>query len=194
MLWLSCGDLFQAGVIPAPVTLHRAPAIFDPDLVAEPGRLLKTIFSDFRIRQLEQEQTKRNAPNAMPPGRQRREQTAEQTALTNPSTNDPRHIHSVLAICTLPYERVLTDQREFEPKQGSMALDVPAGFLRDPSGEKIPSQSRSARRLGSSLMHLCSDSILQKSPTIEIAETLTSFVRDMGFPDSGDKKGPVDGL
>jgi hypothetical protein len=29
------------------------------------------------------------------------------------------------------------EQREFERKQGSMALDVSAGFLRDPNGEKI---------------------------------------------------------
>ena len=72
-----------------------------------------------------------------------------------------------------------------------MALDVPAGFLRDPSGEKIPQPIPFGPKARLILMHLCSESILQKSLTIEIAETLTSFVRDMGFPDSGVKKGPL---
>ncbi|NKL08485.1 hypothetical protein GFL39_26895 [Rhizobium leguminosarum bv. viciae] len=41
------------------------------------------------------------------------------------------------------------------------------------------------------LMHLCSEAVRHKSPTIEIADNLTTFVRDMGFTDSGGKKGSL---
>ena len=41
------------------------------------------------------------------------------------------------------------------------------------------------------LMHLCSEAVRQKSATIDIADTFTGFVRDLGFPDSGGKKGPL---
>ena len=111
--------------------------------------------------------------------------------MTKPSKQDLRHIHSVLAICGLPYDRLPLGQRDFERKQGNMALDVTAGFLRDPNGEKIIQPVPFGPKARLILMHLCSEAIRQKSPTIEIADTLTGFVRDMGFPDSGGRKGPL---
>ena len=41
------------------------------------------------------------------------------------------------------------------------------------------------------LMHLCSESIRQKSATIEIADSLTGFIRDMGFAVTGGKRGTL---
>lgn len=173
------------------MTLDNVPLIRDPDLLAELERLPKGSFREFQVRELEKKQAKLDSLTAMAPGRRRRERTADQLTLINPTQNDLRHIHSVLAICGLPYDRLPTEQREFERKQGSMALDVSAGFLRDPNGEKIAQPVPFGPKARLILMHLCSESILQKSPTIEIAETLTGFVRDMGFPDSGGKKGPM---
>ena len=97
----------------------------------------------------------------------------------------------MLAICGLPYDRLPLGQRDFERKQGNMALDVAAGFLRDPNGEKTMQPVPFGPKARLILMHLCSEAIRQKSPTIEIADTLTGFVRDMGFPKSGGKKGPL---
>jgi Plasmid encoded RepA protein len=173
------------------VKLDNVPLIRDPDLLAELERLPKTPFSDFQIRILEQKQAKRDALKAMPPGRRRREQTADLLTIGNPTPGDLRHIHPILAICGLPYDRLPLEQREFERKHFNMALDVSAGSLRSPDGEKVLQPIPYGTKARLILTHLCSEAILQKSPTIEIAETLTGFVRDMGFPDSGGKKGPL---
>lgn len=102
-----------------------------------------------------------------------------------------RHIHSVLAICGLPYRRLPPQVRDFERRQGNMALDVSAGFLRDPDGNKLLQPVPFGPKARLILMHLCSEAVRQKSSTIDIAETFTAFVRDLGFPDSGGKRGPL---
>lgn len=108
-----------------------------------------------------------------------------------PSPADVRHIHSVLAICGLPYDRQPLDVREFERVQGNMAIDISAGSVRDPDGNKIQQPLPFGPKARLILMHLCSEAVRQKSATIEIADSLTGFIRDMGFSDSGGKKGPL---
>ena len=39
------------------------------------------------------------------------------------------------------------------------------------------------------MMHLCSEAVRQKSATIAIADNLTAFMRDMGFPATGGRRG-----
>lgn len=121
----------------------------------------------------------------------RRALTASNLAETQPTLKDLRHVHSVLAICGLPYGRLPPTQRDFARKQGNMALDVTAGYLRDPNGNASLQPVPFGPKARLILMHLCSEAIQQKTPTIEIADTFTSFVRDMGFSDSGGKKGPL---
>ena len=41
------------------------------------------------------------------------------------------------------------------------------------------------------MMHLCSEAVRQKSATIAIADNLTAFIREMGFPATGGKKGTL---
>jgi hypothetical protein len=173
------------------VTQPTEPLIRDPDLLAELEHNRRNPAYEIIVRQLTEKQAKRDSLKAMPPGKRRRAQTADLVAIENPTPGDLRHMHSILAICGLPYERLPLDQREFERKQFNMALDVCAGSLRSPNGEKILQPVPFGTKARLILMHLCSEAILQKSATIEIAETLTGFVRDMGFPDSGGKKGPL---
>jgi hypothetical protein len=108
-----------------------------------------------------------------------------------PTRADIRHIHSVLAICGLPHERLPIDVREYSKEQGRMALDVTAGFLRDPNGRKVKQTLPFGPKARLVLMHLCSEAMRQKSATVEIAETFTGFVRDMGFSTEGGKKGTL---
>ncbi|MBT3071442.1 hypothetical protein KKP04_11260 [Rhodomicrobium sp. Az07] len=171
--------------------LTDAPNIRDQDLLAELERQRTSPVLEVIVRQLEQKQARRDELAALPRDQRRRVVTAGALELSEPSKQDLRHIHSVLAICGLPYDRLPIEQREFERKQGNMALDVTAGFLRDPNGEKIHQPVPFGPKARLILMHLCSEAIRQKSPTIEIADTLTGFVRDMGFPKSGGKKGPL---
>nr|BAA89406.1 replication protein [Rhodopseudomonas palustris] len=127
----------------------------------------------------------------MPRERRRRSIIREVIENSPPSPADVRHLHSVLAVCGMPYDRQPLEVREFERKQGNMALDLSAGFLRDGEGKKILQPLPFGPKARLVMMHLCSEAIRQKTPTIEIAESFTAFVREMGFSDSGGRKGPL---
>ena len=128
---------------------------------------------------------------AMPRERRRRAQVHDHFLNDEPQAEDLRHLHSVLAICGLPYDRLPLDVREYSREQGNMAIDVAAGSLRGPDGSKVLQPLPFGPKARLILMHLCSEAIRQQSPTIEIADTFTAFVREMGFSDSGGKKGPL---
>ena len=164
--------------------------IRDADLLAELEAARKTpgLFP-LASKVIANKQRARDRLAAMHPGERRRVEAAATSA--NPKLADLRHIHSVLALCGLPYERLPSTQRDFERKQGNMALDVTAGFLRDPQGNAVLQPVPFGPKARLVLMHLCSQAVTQKSPTIEIAESFTGFVRDMGFSDSGGKRGPL---
>lgn len=128
---------------------------------------------------------------ALPREKRRRQIIREVIEEKPPTLADVRHIHSVLAICGLPYDRQPLAVREYSREQGKMAIDIQAGSIRDPEGNKIQQPLPFGPKARLILMHLCSESVRQKSATIEIADSFTGFVRDMGFSDSGGKKGPM---
>lgn len=165
--------------------------IRDADLIAEMEAARGGAGFEFKVLGLRARQRERDRLASMGRDARRRaiiQQELEDAAATR---EDMRHIHSVLAICGLPYKRLPPDVRDFERKQGNMALDVSAGFLRDTNGNKRLQPVPFGPKARLILMHLCSEAIRQKSATIDIAETFTGFVRDLGFPDSGGKKGPL---
>ena len=169
----------------------REPEIRDADLLAELEAARGSFGFEFKVTHLENRQLERDRLAAMSRDARRRAIVQRELEDTKAAREDMRHIHSVLAICGLPYKRLPPDVREFERKQGNMALDVSAGFLRDTNGNKRPQPVPFGPKARLILMHLCSEAIRQKSATIDIAETFTGFVRDLGFPDSGGKKGPL---
>jgi hypothetical protein len=72
-----------------------------------------------------------------------------------------------------------------------MSLIVEAGKLRTPDGrwelQPLPYGSR-ARLL---LLHLCSEAIRQKTAVVDIEDSLTAFIKAMGFPVTGGKNGTL---
>lgn len=112
--------------------------------------------------------------------------------------NDPtgpenlQHIHSVLALCGLPYKRPTDGTAHFVREYGRNSLALTAGMLTNPETGKMEAQGLpygpKARLL---LLHLCSEAIRQKSPTIEIADSMTAFIRDLGFPVTGGSRGSL---
>jgi hypothetical protein len=176
--------------------------IRDPDLREKAEKVERGLGYDSLIRIYIAEQQKRDkaaeaqkeresALAALPREKRRRAVIREVMESSPPTPVDVRHIHSVLALCGLPYDRQPLEMREFERIQGNMAIDITAGFLRDPNGNKILQPLPFGPKARLILMHLCSEAVRQKSAKIEIAESLTGFVRDMGFSDSGGKKGPM---
>lgn len=174
------------------MTQPTEPLIRDPDLLAELESLPKGQFSEFAIRQLEEKQRKRDELALLPREKRRRLATRESLAERRPELPDLRHIHSVLAICGLPYRRQPLDAREYERKQGQMKLIVEAGSLTSPEdGHKVQQPVPFGPKARLLMMHLCSEAVRQKSPTIQIADNLTAFMREMGFPATGGKKGTL---
>jgi hypothetical protein len=166
-------------------------AIRDADLLAELEAARGRPGYVFVERAIAEKQRERDARASMSPAQRRRAETAQLLASTAPDIKDLRHMHSVLAICGLPYDRLPIEQRDYSRRQGNMALDITSGTLRDDNGalhvQPIPFGPK-ARLV---LMHLTSEAIRQKSATIEIADSLTGFVRDMGFSNSGGRRGPL---
>ncbi len=165
--------------------------IRDADLLAELEASKGSHGYEFKRKELEWRQRDRDRLAAMSPAQRRRDKTRAMLAGGTSSLEDLRHIHSVLAICGLPYKRLPLEVREFERRQGNMALDVSAGSLRDDTGRNIPQPLPFGPKARLILMHLCSQAIYNKSPTIDLNETFTAFVRELGFNDSGGPRGAL---
>lgn len=185
------------------MTTPNLSLIRDPDLRKELDRhrqrnLLPKMF-ELEVTILVEEQQKRDAAAVtrhaelatMPREKRRRALTLDHFLDEAPTAGDIRHLHSVLAICGLPYDRLPIEVRDFRRVQGNMGIMVQAGATLTPQGEWVDQPVPFGPKARLILMHLCSEAIRQKSPTIEIAETFTAFVREMGFSDSGGKKGPL---
>lgn len=165
--------------------------IRDADLLAELETATGKPGFQFKRIELAHRQAQRDKLAALTPDARRRAITRESIQSNQPVRDDLRHIHSVLAICGLPYRRLPLHIRDFERKQGNMALDVSAGSLRNPSGERIEQPLPFGPKARLILMHLCSQAIQNKSPTIDLADSFTAFVRELGFNDSGGPRGAL---
>ncbi len=159
-------------------------------------------FSRIQVSGLVTQQEKRDAARAveaarvetvarLPRDTRRRAAAREALEAALPTLQDMRHIHSVLAVCGLPYERMKGDARVFERRQGQMSLRVEAGTLMRPDGtwEQQPVPYGSKARL--MFLHFCSESVRTKSRTIEIGDSLSAFIKDLGFQVTGGEKGTI---
>lgn len=166
------------------------PEIRDPDLLAELDAARGTSGFVFKKLELSRKQAARDRIASLPRSARRRAILRAELEEA-PDREDLRHVHSVLAICGLPYKRLPTEVRTFERKQGNMALDVSAGSLRDDQGNAITQPLPYGPKARLILMHLCSEAIYNKSPTVDLNETFTAFVRELGFSDSGGPRGAL---
>ena len=121
----------------------------------------------------------------------RRDLIRETIDATPANLSEMRFMHSVLAICGLPYRRLPDTVHEYERKQGRMALVVEAGKLRSPDGARVQQPVPFGPKARLLLAHLTTQAIVQKSATVEIADSLSGFIKDMGFPVTGGAKGTL---
>lgn len=167
-------------------------AIRDADLIAELEAARGKSGFEFTQRAVALKQAERDQLMALPRDARRRQAVRRRLEASPLDTEDLRHIHSVLAICGLPYTRQPLDVREYERRQGRMSLVVEAGKLRNPeNGERALQPLPFGPKSRLLLMHLCSEAIRQKGPTIEIADSLSAFIRDMGFAVTGGSRGTL---
>ena len=165
--------------------------IHDADLIAELEAARGSAGFEFVRMNCVRLQEERDRAARMSPSERRRTRAREILESDGVTPDNLRHIHSVLAICSLPYTRQPIEVREYERKHGRMSLTVEAGKLKGPDGawveQPLPYGSR-ARLL---MLHLCSEAIRQKSPTIHIEDSLTAFIRAIGFPVTGGARGTL---
>jgi len=149
--------------------------VVDRDLVDKIEAARGTSGYEFTRIQCLAEQDRRNELKSLSRDKRRRLAVRERLENEPPSRQDLRHIHSVLAICGLPYKALPLSVRDYERRQGNMALDVSAGFLRDPSGNKIIQPVPYGPKARLILMHLCSEAIPKATTRlVSCSGTLTS--------------------
>lgn len=144
-----------------------------------------------RDQEREAQDARNKALALMPREKRRRAIIREVIENEPPAAADLRHIHSVIAVCGMPYDRPPPGVRRFEKKQGSMSLVIHAGELSGRDTEWVEQPLPFGPKARLIMISLCSEAIRQKSPTIEIADSLSGFIRDMGFPVTGGKKGTL---
>jgi hypothetical protein len=166
------------------------------ELVRHQRRNLAPRMYELEVQLLIEEQAKRDEAKAarsaeleaMPRGARRRAKSKDALEVGG-QREDLRHIHSVLALCGLPYSRQPIEEREYRSKQGNMRLIVNAGELLSPEGEFVKQPLPYGSRARLLLLHLCSEAIRQQSPTINIDDSLTAFIKKMGFDANGGPRG-----
>jgi hypothetical protein len=163
----------------------------DPDLAAKLEHLHGE-FRDVMLRNLVAIQEKRDATSALSAVKRRRVLTRELLAEKRAAESDRHHIHSVLALCGLPYRDPGAGVREHLREYGKSSLAVQAGYLKDPATGRMTPQGLpygpKARLL---LLHICTMAIRQKSAEIEVADSMSAFIRDLGFAVTGGKRGTL---
>ncbi|GMA75048.1 hypothetical protein GCM10025880_14650 [Methylorubrum aminovorans] len=177
-------------------------AIRDPDLLAEleaarGGFLFAPIVEHLLYRQRErdaaraQEGAQAEAREAMGRDRRRRDAVREVIESEPTGPENLQHLHSVLALCGLPY-RDPGDARDFVREYGRNSLSLSAGRLKNPiTGEMELQGLPYGPKARLVLLHLCTEAVRQRSPTIEVADSLSGFMKAMGFAVTGGERGTI---
>ena len=96
-----------------------------------------------------------------------------------------------LAVCGLPYKALPDDRREFERVQGRMSVTVTAGKLRAPDGKWVPQPVPYGPKARLIMAYLTTQAKRCNSPIVETADTLSGFMRELGFDPRGGAHGNI---
>jgi hypothetical protein len=103
---------------------------------------------------------------------------------------DLAFLHTVLAQCGLPYRDPGT--RDYIRENGRASIIVTAGHLFDPKQKRAVLQGIPYGAKPRLLMiHLCTEAIRTQSPKIQIADSMSGFMRELGLKVTGGNKGTI---
>jgi len=181
----------DAGAEPA----APAPDIRDADLRARLATLPDDALGRMMREGLAREQKARDETAArlarLSPLARRREAVRDELAEPFQS-RDRFHVHSVLALCGLPYKKPPEGQGDYVREYGRSSLVVQAGYLKDPNTGRMVKQGLpygpKSRLL---LLHICTMALRQNSHEIEVADSMSAFIRELGFEVTGGARGTI---
>lgn len=150
-------------------------------------------FLQRRLAEAQRQRDERAAKrSAMTPVQRRRDITREVITDADLKHDERYHLHSVLALCGLPYRRPPDDLGDYVREYGRNSLIVQAGYLKDPETGKMVKQGLpygpKARLL---MLHICTMALRQNSHEIEIADSISGFIRELGFAVTGGRRGTI---
>ena len=103
---------------------------------------------------------------------------------TDPGPMD--FLHTVLAQTGLPYRDPGDELRSWDRRQGNALLAIEAGRIADErTGTYRPVGLPWGEKARLVLIHLTGEALRTNSPAIEVEDSLTAFVRELGLPTSG---------
>lgn len=102
-----------------------------------------------------------------------------------------RFIHTILASCSLPIRKPPDHTKEYHRKNGYMSLVVEAGYLPDEDGNMIRMSIPYSSKPRLLLIHLCSEAVKKQTNEIEIKDSMSAFIRSLGYSVTGGKNGTI---
>ena len=182
---------------------HDETLIRDDDLRQQLEKSRGQFAFDILVKTLVHTQTKRDEERnaaaekqaklaAMPREKRRRFEAFEVIESEGPSPENLRYMPTPLAICGLPYKALPDDKLEFERTQGRMAVTITAGKLRAPDGRRVQQPVPWGPKARLIMAHLSTEALRNRSRIIETSETLSGFMRDMGFEPRGGARGNIE--
>lgn len=163
-------------------------AIRDEDLLAQLERARKgSPGYETLVGLLLKQQEERDAERMLSPVQRRRVEARRAFEAEGADEKDSI-IHSVLGLCGLPYRKP-KDTDVYTRQYGKNSLVVQAGHLSDPlTGTWVKQGSPYGPKARLVLTHLCTMAVRQQSAEINIADSMSAFIRDLGFPVTGGER------
>ena len=113
-------------------------------------------------------------------------------SLYGDDVEDMRFLHVVLAQCGLPYREPKSPEPFYEKRNGRISIVLTPGVLLDPLTRRPTMQGIPFGAKPRLLMiHLCTMATKTNSPEIDIAASMSAFMRDLGLSVSGGKQGSI---
>jgi hypothetical protein len=140
---------------------------------------------------LQKQQVERDAERMLSPVQRRRVEARRAFEAEGTEEKDLHFIHSVLGLCGLPYRKP-KDADVFTRQYGRNSLVVQAGYLADPvTGTMVKQGLPYGPKARLVLTHLCTQAVRQQSAEINIADSMSAFIRVLGFPVTGGERGTL---
>src|SRR5271155_1248943 len=95
-------------------------------------------------------------------------------------------LHTVQCQCGIPYNNPGDDVREWDRKQGNVALRIEAGSAIDPTtGQFVRLGLPYGEKPRLVLIHLVSEAVRTGNPVVDVEESMTAFARSLRIETNG---------